>query len=162
MHELNAVPAAEEYARLVGVHPRDLATEVFALNPLLVRAGGEYHVRSIQRALPDGSLAFYCAIDNGLVLTLGEDTDQLSELGDFFRTLEAELGPVDRVLAFNCVHNTVVARARQQEAALGTLFERHRVVGFSTFGEQFGGLHVNQTFTGLAFAGGGSGPRGRG
>ena len=27
---------------------------------------------------------------------------------------------------------------------------RHGVVGFNTYGEQFGGMHVNQTFTGAA------------
>ena len=28
--------------------------------------------------------------------------------------------------------------------------ERNRVVGFSTYGEQFNGMHVNQTMTGVA------------
>jgi len=50
------------------------------------------------------------------------------------------------------VHNAVACRVRQQEAVLGRLFARHRVVGFNTFGEQSGGLHVNHTLTGLAFA----------
>jgi hypothetical protein len=27
----------------------------------------------------------------------------------------------------------------------------HDVVGFSTYGEQLGGMHVNQTMTGVAF-----------
>ena len=30
------------------------------------------------------------------------------------------------------------------------LLETHRTVGFSTYGEQFRGIHVNQTFTGIA------------
>jgi hypothetical protein len=29
-----------------------------------------------------------------------------------------------------------------------------RVVGFSTYGEQFRGMHVNQTLTGIAFGDG--------
>ena len=29
--------------------------------------------------------------------------------------------------------------------------EKHHVVGFSTFGELHRGIHVNQTFTGVAF-----------
>jgi hypothetical protein len=37
----------------------------FAAHPLMVRAGGDYHVRSVQSANPDGSLTFYCAIDEG-------------------------------------------------------------------------------------------------
>ena len=35
-----------------------------------------------------------------------------------------------------------VARVRHRD---------HRVAGFNTYGEQHGGLHVNQTFVGLAF-----------
>src|SRR3546814_13176896 len=38
---LNAEPAAEEYARLIGSTMEDLTPEVFAANPLLVRIGGE-------------------------------------------------------------------------------------------------------------------------
>ena len=48
---------------------------VFATHPLLVRLGGAEHVRSIQKANPDGSLTFYSAIDEGLVLTLARSLD---------------------------------------------------------------------------------------
>jgi hypothetical protein len=34
--------------------------------------------------------------------------------------------------------------------AIGRLFADNNVVGFSTYGEQFVGVHVNQTFTGVA------------
>ena len=34
---------------------------------------------------------------------------------------------------------------------VGRIYRDHRVVGFNTYGEQHGGLHVNQTFVGLAF-----------
>ena len=71
VHEINAEPAAREYARLVGARLDELGPAVFAAHPPMVRAGGEYYVRSIQTANPDGSLTFYCAIDEGVVLTLG-------------------------------------------------------------------------------------------
>ena len=32
-----------------------------------------------------------------------------------------------------------------------TLLRQARVVGFNTYGEQHHGMHVNQTFTGVAF-----------
>ena len=34
---------------------------------------------------------------------------------------------------------------------MSDLYRRHRVVGFNTYGEQHSGMHVNQTFVGLAF-----------
>ena len=32
----------------------------------------------------------------------------------------------------------------------GELLAENQVVGFTTYGEQFNGMHVNQTFTGVA------------
>ena len=34
---------------------------------------------------------------------------------------------------------------------MSDLFTRFRVAGFNTYGEQHSGMHVNQTFVGLAF-----------
>lgn len=34
---------------------------------------------------------------------------------------------------------------------VGEVFCRNNTVGFSTYGEQFHGVHVNQTLTGVAF-----------
>jgi hypothetical protein len=31
------------------------------------------------------------------------------------------------------------------------IFNRYNMAGFNTFGEQHGGMHMNQTFVGLAF-----------
>ena len=35
--------------------------------------------------------------------------------------------------------------------AISEVLSRHSVVGFSTYGEQIGPMHVNQTMTGVAF-----------
>ncbi|MCU6454562.1 FIST C-terminal domain-containing protein [Sphingomonas sp. A2-49] len=150
VHEINAEPAAAEYARLVGARVEDLGPAVFATHPPMVRAGGEYYVRSIQTANPDGSLTFYCAIDEGIVLTLGEAGDIMGGLHDLFDRLDADVGGIDRVLGFDCVLNSVEVEQRQLRSAVSRLFASRGVVGFNTYGEQFHGLHVNQTFSGLA------------
>jgi len=67
--ELNAEPAAQEYSRVVGIMDAKLDPFSFASHPVLVRVGGSYYARSIQRVEPDGSLHFFCAIDEGMVLT---------------------------------------------------------------------------------------------
>ncbi len=69
--EINAEPAAEEYSRAVGIMDTKLDAFSFAAHPVLVRVGGAYYARSIQRMNPDGSLSFFCAIDEGMVLTGG-------------------------------------------------------------------------------------------
>lgn len=148
--EINAEPAAREYLRLAGHAGEALGTEFFAAHPPMVRAGGEYHVRSIQTANPDGSLTFYCAIDEGLVLTVGEPVDRTAGMETLFTEIGEEIGPVDRIIAFDCVLNRIDAEQRQIAREVSQLYTRHRVVGFNTYGEQYHALHVNQTFSGLA------------
>lgn len=150
VYEINAEPAAEEYARLVGTNADQLDMGHFAAHPPMVRAGGEYYVRSIQTANSDGSLTFYCAIDEGLVLTLGEPGDIMDNLTTLFGELEGAVGGIDRVLGFDCVLNMVEVEHRQLRGPVSRLFAQTGVVGFNTYGEQFHALHVNQTFSGLA------------
>ena len=116
----------------------------------MVRAGGEYYVRSIQSANPDGSLTFYCAIDEGIVLTLGEADDIVGRLEALFDRLDSDIGGIDRILGFDCVLNSVEIAQRQLRTPVSELYARRGVIGFNTYGEQFRALHVNQTFAGLA------------
>jgi hypothetical protein len=148
--EINAEPAAEEYARLTGVTIDQLGPSVFAAHPPMVRAGGEYYVRSIQTANPDGSLTFYCAIDEGVVLTLGEGSDIVGGLTALFDDLDGAVGGIDRIVGFDCVLNKVEIEQRQLTRKVSKLMVDNRVTGFNTYGEQFHALHVNQTFSGLA------------
>lgn len=151
VHEINAEPAAAEYARLTGTTEAQLEFGHFAAHPPMVRAGGQYYVRSIQSANPDGSLTFYCAIDEGLVLTLGEPGDVCGNLATLFDELDAAVGGTDQILAFDCVLNMVEVERRQLRSDISRLYRAAGVVGFNTYGEQFHALHVNQTFTGIAF-----------
>jgi hypothetical protein len=148
--EINAEPAAQEYLRLAGHAGERMGMDFFAAHPLMVRAGGEYHVRSVQTANPDGSLTFYCAIDEGLVLTVGEPVDRIAGMEALFTDIARTIGPVDRIIAFDCVLNRIDAEQRQIAHEVSRLYSRHGVIGFNTYGEQYHALHVNQTFSGLA------------
>lgn len=148
--EINAEPAAAEYARLLGVAEGDLSPMLFATHPVVVRVGGQDYVRAIQRANPDGSLSFYCAIDEGIVLTVAEGRDLLERLEGLFDELRAEIGEPEVVLACDCVLRRVESEQRQVKHAVSRAMAANRVIGFSTFGEQFASMHVNQTFTGVA------------
>lgn len=148
--EINAEPAAAEYLRLVGHAGEELGIAFFAAHPPMVRVGGDYHVRSIQTANADGSLTFYCAIDEGLVLTVGEPVDRIAGMEALFTDIREAIGPVDRIIAFDCVLNRIDAEQRQIARDVSKLYMRHGVIGFNTYGEQYHALHVNQTFSGLA------------
>ena len=147
---INAEPAAREYARIVGKDPDGLDTFTFAAHPVAVRIGNRHHVRAIQRVTPSGELQFFSAIDEGMVLTVAESAD-------ISQHLEAELSalanpqPPLSVLSCDCLLRRIEAEQGQTIRALSDTLARHRVVGFSTYGEQFGPLHVNHTMTGVAF-----------
>lgn len=150
VHEINAEPAAHEYARLIGVRVEDLTPALFASHPPTVKVGGEHYARSIRTANPDGSLTFYGAIDEGVVLTLGETGDIMASLEALFAELDDKVGGIDRVLGFDCVLNGLEIRQRQLTDRVSKLYVRQGVVGFNTYGEQVRALHMNQTFSGLA------------
>ena len=150
VHEINAEPAAQEYARLIGARVGDLTPALFASHPPTVKIGGDHYARSIRTANADGSLSFYGAIDEGVVMTLGETGDIMASLETLFADLEREVGGIDRVLAFDCVLNGLEIRQRQLAEPVSRLYARRRVVGFNTYGEQVRALHMNQTISGLA------------
>lgn len=150
VRELNAEPAAHEYARVIGVPVGELNSRVFAAHPVIVRVGGDYYARSIQRANEDNSLTFFCAIDEGMVLRAAGRLDSLGVVEQMFRDTEAELGEVGVYIRFDCIYRRLDAEQRQILREMQDLYRRHHVVGFNTYGEQFELLHLNQTFAGVA------------
>lgn len=149
VHEINAEPAAREYARMLGKDPEQLTTFTFAAHPVVVRIGGKHHVRSIQRVEPNGDLVFFSAIDEGVVLTLADSTDMVQHLEGQLAALN-ERGKPDSIIAFDCVFRRMEAEQRQQAGQLSNLLAQYNVVGLSTYGEQINSRHVNQTLTGVA------------
>ncbi|MER2605689.1 MAG: FIST N-terminal domain-containing protein [Siculibacillus sp.] len=149
--EIDAEPAWEAFAHAAGLDPREPDGLGFAAHPLLVRVGGEYYCRSIQKRNDDGSLSFYCAIDTGVVLTLARTRDMVTSLEEAFGSLDRDLGGIDFVLGFDCVHRRLEAESRQILHRISDVFRRFRVIGFNTYGEQYDAMHLNHTFTGIAF-----------
>jgi hypothetical protein len=150
VRELNAEPAATEYAHQVGLIESRLDSASFASHPVLVGVGGQYYARSIQKVNADGSLSFFCAIDEGLVLTVAKPLDAYASTLATFERLESELGAVSLYIGFDCVLRRLAAERQQIAHRLSDLYRRRRVIGFNTYGEQFRSMHVNQTFTGIA------------
>lgn len=151
--EINGMPAAAEYARLVGVDVDDLDPMRFAASPVVVLIDGADYVRSIQKANPDGSLTFYCAIEEGLVLRVARGVDLVENLEQIFASVRQQIGAPQVVFGCDCIlRNLEVIQTGLREQVEAVL-KKHNAVGFNTYGEQFGGVHVNQTFTGLAIGG---------
>lgn len=158
VHELNAEPAAREYAAAIGLQPDELGPFSFASYPLVVKVGGDYYCRSIRNMNPDGSLSFFCAIDEGLVFTVARPRDMVKTTLETLETVGASLGGTDFVLGFDCILRRLDAESRQVRHKVEELYKTFGVTGFHTYGEQFNAMHLNQTLTGIAF---GKPPAGR-
>ncbi|MGX1167894.1 hypothetical protein AB7M16_004160 [Bradyrhizobium sp. USDA 372] len=150
VRELNAEPAAQEYSRVVGIMDAKLDPFSFASHPVLVRVGGAYYARSIQRVEPDGSLHFFCAIDEGMVLTAATSRSLVGAARETFADIRDQIGDVSLYIGFECLLRRLDAEQHQLARDMSELYRQNRVVGFHTYGEQFGSMHVNQTFTGVA------------
>src|SRR5690554_2524983 len=149
VYELNAEPAADAYARAVGTTVDALSREVFALRPLGVKIGGHYFVRSIQRVNADKSLTFYCAVETGVVMTAMQPGSLLDAVRDQLETSERIVGKPLVTIGCDCFLRRLEAELLGESEAVSNFLRDHKVVGFNTYGEQFNGMHINQTFTGV-------------
>lgn len=149
VHEINAEPAALEYARLLGLDPHQLDQFTFAAHPVVVRLGDTHHVRAIQQVKENHDLVFFSAINEGMVLSLATHDDIVGHLDRGLEHLAKHTRP-EFILGCDCILRRIEAGRIQKTRAVSDVLQAHRVVGFSTYGEQTGGLHVNQTLTGVA------------
>ena len=157
--EINGLPAAPEYARLVGVDISDINPQRFAVSPVVVLIDGNNYVRSIQKVNPDDSMTFFCAIEEGLVLRIARGINLVENLEKSMAEILAEIGPPQLVLTFDCILRKLEIAQNQLEGRVGDILRRNNAIGFNTYGEQFRGVHVNQTLSGVALGGISSGGR---
>ncbi|MGC3940645.1 FIST N-terminal domain-containing protein [Roseobacter sp. EG26] len=149
--EINGALAAPEYARLVGCEVSELCPQVFAENPLLVEFNNKHYVRAISDADDAGGLSFLAAIDDGLVMKLGQGQEIIETLQTGLDVADARGGKPDFILGFDCVLRKLEIEQKQLGQRVSAILSSNRVLGFNTYGEQHCGVHMNQTFVGVAF-----------
>ncbi len=152
VYHLDGMPAAERYAELLGLEVNDLDVKVFSNHPLIYQYQRECYVRSIGKLSENNSLTFHCAIEEGMILNLCSHQDMTQR---FKQALEDITMPTNRIkltLMFNCTLRCVEAESRniiQQHASTIGAISDH-AFGFDTYGEQWNGVHINQTLVALA------------
>ncbi len=151
VYEINGAPAAQEYARLVGCAVDELSPQIFAENPMLVRHNMTYYVRAVSDVSDSHALSFLAAIDDGLIMTLGRGQEIVETLEAGLNLYDAQGRAPDFILGFDCVLRKLEIEQKQLGQAVSGIFRSRRVLGFNTFGEQHCGVHMNQTFVGVAF-----------
>ena len=148
--EINGEPAGREYARMVGLDVSRLTPMIFATYPVVVRVGGVYYVRSIQKVNNDESLTFFCAIDEGIVLTVAQGTDIVDNLKATMAEIRGQIGPPQVIIGCDCILRRLEIERKRLFTPMSSLLAANNVVGFNTYGEQHNAMHVNQTLTGVA------------
>ncbi|WP_210397535.1 nitric oxide-sensing protein NosP [Motiliproteus sediminis] len=148
--ELNANPAALEYASTLNLRVDQLDSLVFALNPLSVRIGDRFYPRAIQKVNEDLSLSFYCAVETGIVLTRSHPVNLVGGLKQLFDELRRRIGEPQLMIGYDCIFRRLEIEHSGIQEDVSALLRDNHVVGFNTYGEQFDGMHLNQTFTGVA------------
>jgi len=153
VYEIDGRTAVDAYAAVLGLRREDVTGDVTFMNPLTFTYGGELYVRSIQKVEEDGSIVFYCGIEEGMVLSVGGHEPMAEALA---RDLGAEgEEQAELLVACNCILRALETRKRGLHAPIGAALRKKakHVVGFDTYGEQLHGLHINQTLVGLAIGG---------
>ena len=61
------------------------------------------------------------------------------------------------MIAYDCVHRKLEILERGLHEPVERTYLENNVVGFNTYGEQYHGVHINQTLAGVAIGGGADG-----
>ena len=148
--KINGKPARQEYAHLVGVPEEKLSIEIAQYHPFGFYVGEEPYVRSISQILEDGSLQFACAIEEGAVVTLMKEGNMIEDTHQAMEQIKQELKEISGIIILNCLGRYVASEATGVTEAIFKEYNIGPIVGFNTYGEQYGSLHINHTCTGLA------------
>jgi len=150
VREIDGLPAAEAYAQFVGTSVPNLDPQRFAEQPMVVLIDGTNFVRSIQKVNPDGSLTLFCAIEEGLVLRGARGVDLVKNMAEAFAGIQAAIGKPQLVIGCDCILRKLEMTQRGLVDRVEEVFRDNNAIGFSSYGEQYLGVHVNQTLTGIA------------
>lgn len=152
VREIDGRPALEVYAAACGLRKTTRESVAFAPFPLMIRIGGHYYPRGMQRIYADGALEFACALEPGLVVALGKPGDMLASLGGLFGAMRAQIGAPELVIGVDCAARTACMEREGLTRGIESVLRANAVTGFASLGEQFNTMHANNSFTCLGVA----------
>lgn len=147
VYEIDGAPAARQLACILGMDVAELTPQIFSRHPMMLQIGDEWYVRSIQKVNEDGSLSFFCAIDDGLPLTIASGVGLVETLEQRVRQMERDFSRIHLTLGVDCILRRLEVEEKMLNLPVGNLLKRLNFLGFSGYGEQIHSLHVNQTLT---------------
>jgi hypothetical protein len=76
--------------------------------------------------------------------------DLIENLEEAFAAIRSKIGPPQLVIGCDCILRRLEIVQNHLEDCVGQILASNNTIGFNTYGEQFQGVHVNQTLTGVA------------
>lgn len=155
---IDGMSAVEGYLAAFDAEPGDLDAQFFATHPLAAKAAGDLYVRAITPDLGNmgvicepGGLQFFCAVEEGMVLSAVKIKEPLHHFNAKFVELNNLHGAAQLVLACDCIYRKFNYRQANAVEGVNETMVNNKVIGFHGYGEQIGLMHVNQTFTAVYF-----------
>lgn len=149
--ELDGRPAADAYAEALGIPRAEFGQHVAFRSPITFSTHGETYVRAVHTVHPDGSLSFFCSVEEGMVVEVGDHEPMVPALAT---AVDQHLRKHPRAalfLGFNCILRALEMSKAGLDAEVARQWQRlaDASIGFDTYGEQLNGLHINQSLVGV-------------
>ncbi|MDR2965378.1 MAG: response regulator [Treponema sp.] len=149
--EINGEPAADFYARQVGVDDtKKLTAKIFAKNPLGLILGESIYIRSPNLVVDGKGLQFYCYIEAGTRVFLLKQGDIITHAQNSIAGVSQFLPGIQGCLIFNCIQRHLELIENKKIDAFNEVFSKYPMIGFNTYGEELF-THHNQTLTAVFF-----------
>lgn len=149
VEEINGEPAALAYAKINQIDLNDMSNIDFAMHPLMLHVANKWYIRSISKILPNNSLQFHCAIDFGLPLNVGKGKNLVAKLEEEVLQIIARFDEIYFTLGCDCILRKLEIFDKNHTRKVEKLLEKINFIGFNSYGEQYNGIHFNQTMIGI-------------
>ncbi len=149
VNEINGMPAAIAYADANNLDVNNLSQLDFATYPLMLNIADQWYIRSIARVREDFSLQFHCAIDFGLPLSIGKGVDMVKTIEKEVNEILESFDEIYFTLGCDCIFRKLEIVDKNHQKRIEPLLKKINFIGFNSFGEQYNGIHFNQTMVGI-------------
>ena len=148
--EINGMSPAQFYLERTGITRPEFNALHAARHPLLLPVGSDHYARGVMSVSEDGCLNMFCAIEEGIVLRMGVSEDIVADLERQRQAIEAVVPNHHVTLGFDCFYRRLEVIDRNLREVMRPVVDNMNLFAFNTYGEQYNGLHINQTLTGVA------------
>lgn len=150
VYEMNNRPAAEVYAKSIGVPTKELAKH-FSLHPLGRKFNDDFLIAS-PYAITNNAVQFYCQVYEGAIVDILEPKNPVDEMAETITQFKEHFSKLYGVLGCNCILRKLQFEQQRLYPALNTqLKQLPNLCGFSSYGEQFNKSQLNQTLLLIGF-----------